>query len=133
MGEVGLLPNRGGDKLTFTATPLKGKLCPAGATMFSEKMWQQIAARFGLSVRELQCVRGVFDDQTEFAIAADLGISPQTVHAYSKRLHRKLAVNDRVNLVLRIVDEYLALTAVPGSTLLPICARHAVACCPRHK
>jgi DNA-binding CsgD family transcriptional regulator len=133
MGKVRSLPNQGGDKLTFTATPLTGKLCPVGAAMFSEKAWQQITAHFGLSPRELQYVRGVFDDQTEFAIAVDLGISPQTAHVYSKRLHRKLAVNDRVNLVLRIVDEYLALTAAPGSTMPPICARRAADRCPMHK
>jgi DNA-binding NarL/FixJ family response regulator len=62
----------------------------------------------------LQIVRAVFDDQTEYAIAADLGISPHTVHTHFERLHRKLAVSDRVQLVLRVTEASLVLTTVPA-------------------
>ena len=81
--------------------------------MFTAQAWDQIARSLGLSGRELQIVRGVFDDRIESAIAADLGISAHTVHTYFDRLHRKLGVATRTGLVLRITREFLALAASP--------------------
>ena len=98
--------------------------------MFSEQAWLEIARSLRLSPRELQIVRGVFDDHTEFAIAADLGISPHTVHTHIDRLHHKLAVVDRVTLILRVMDEFLALTLAPGSVLPSICPNRAAGRCP---
>jgi len=98
--------------------------------MLSEQAWAEIARSLTLSVRELQILRGVFDDRTEFAIAADLGISPHTVHSHVERLYKKLAVADRVELILTIVREFLRLTVLRGSTLPPICAHQAAGNCP---
>lgn len=114
-----------------TDSPATHKLrCPLGAAMFSERAWQEIARSLKLSGRELQIVRKVFDDHTEFTIAADLGVSPHTIHTYCERLYRKLAVTDRVKLVLRITDEFLALTVASGSVLPPICANRTAGRCP---
>ena len=74
--------------------------CPLGAAMFSEQAWQEIARSLRLCGQELQIVRGVFDDHTEAAIAANLRVWPHTVHTHCERLYRKLAVTDRVKLVL---------------------------------
>jgi DNA-binding NarL/FixJ family response regulator len=98
--------------------------------MFSEPAWEAIARSLKLSGRELQIVRAVFDDETEFCIAAELGISAHTVHTYVERLHRKLAVNDRGRLILRVVDEFLRLTAAPDSILPAICANRTAGRCP---
>ena len=98
--------------------------------MLSDQAWREIARSLTLSVRELQIVRGIFDDHTDFAIAADLGISPHTVHTHIERLHHKLAVADRVELVLRIVLEFVALTIAPGTVLPSICANRAAGRCP---
>ena len=98
--------------------------------MISESAWAEIARSLKLSGRELQIVRGIFHDHTEFAIAADLGISSHTVHSHIERLHHKLAVKNRVELILRIVDEFINLTASPGSVLPPICAHWAANRCP---
>ncbi len=98
--------------------------------MFSEDAWTEIAHSLALSPRELQIVRGIFDDRTEFALAADLGISPHTVHTHIERLHQKLGVTDRVELVLRITNEFLTLTAAPESTLPSICANRTAGRCP---
>ncbi len=83
--------------------------------MFSDKAWLEIAHRLKLSERETQIVRGVFNDQTEFTIGVNLGISPSTVHTHCQRLYRKLAVTDRVKLVLRVTNAFLALTTTRGS------------------
>jgi len=114
-----------------TDSPATHKLrCPLGTAMFSKQAWDEIARSLKLSGRELQIVKDVFDDRTESAIAAHLGVSPCTIHTHCERLYHKLAVTDRVKLVLRIMDEFLALTAAPGSILPSICANRAAGRCP---
>jgi DNA-binding CsgD family transcriptional regulator len=98
--------------------------------MLNEQAWSEIARSLKLSPRELQIVRGVFDDHTDFAIGANLGISTHTVHTHFDRLHRKLGVSDRVELVLRVIQEFVALTVAPESVLPSICARRAAGRCP---
>jgi len=100
--------------------------------MIGEQAWAEIARSLRLSPRELQILRGIFDDHTEFAIAVDLAISPHTVHTYVDRLHHKLGVVDRVTLVLRVMDEFLSLTVAPGSALPSLCANRAAGRCPLH-
>jgi DNA-binding NarL/FixJ family response regulator len=102
----------------------------AGSAMFSADAWTQIARRLALSGRELQIVRGTFDDRTEMEIAADLHISPSTIHTHVERLHHKLAITDRAQLLLRVMQEFIALTAAPGSDLPPICAIRTARNCP---
>jgi len=104
--------------------------CPLGAAIFSARAWNEIARSLKLSKRELQIVQKVFDDRTELAIADDLGVSPHTIHTHCERLYHKLTVTGRVKLVLRIADEFLALTLAPGSTLPPICMNRAAGRCP---
>lgn len=59
------------------------------SVILSAQAWQQLARSLRLTKREIQIVRGIFDDQTELAIAANLGISTHTVHTHVERLHRK--------------------------------------------
>lgn len=117
--------------LAKTDSPATHKLrCPLGAAMFSDQAWEEIARNLKLSSRELQIVRKVFDDHTEFAIADDLSVSPHTIHTHCERLYRKLAVTDRVRLVLRVMDEFLALTVASETVLPPICANRVAGRCP---
>ena len=144
--------SRSGDKSFSTRLPSKGSLIlckadsslgfspanyrpvhPLGAAVFSEQAWREIARSLKLSGRELQILRDVFDDYTEFTIAANLKVSPHTIHTHCERLYRKLAVTDRVKLVLRVIYEFLALTLAPGSVLPPICANRAAGHCPLHR
>ena len=46
------------------------------------------------------------------------------------RLYYKLAVADRVGLVVRAMDEFLTLTAAPESILPSICANRTAGRCP---
>jgi DNA-binding CsgD family transcriptional regulator len=108
----------------------QSRITRSGSAIFSERAWLAISRTLNLSGRELQILRGTFDGRTEFAIAADLGISAHTVHTHIGRLHRKLRVLDRVELVLRVTHEFLRLTTQPGSQLPPICAHRAAGYCP---
>jgi DNA-binding CsgD family transcriptional regulator len=91
-----------------------------GSAMFGEQAWAEISRGLNLSGRELQIVRGIFDDRIEIAIAADIGISPHTVRTHLRRLHRKLGVTNRVQLILRITNEFLALPPVHPQSPLPV-------------
>ena len=64
----------------------------AGSALLSEAEWAETARALRLSGRELQIVRGVFDNHKEAAIAANLGITPHTVDTHLVRLYRKLRV-----------------------------------------
>jgi DNA-binding CsgD family transcriptional regulator len=105
----------------------------AAADVFSKKAWEAIAVSLELSGRELEIVRSVFEDRTEYAIATDLHISPHTVHTHVERLHHKLRVANRVQLVLRILDKFHDLTVSPQMKLPPICANWQNGVCPFYR
>jgi len=107
------------DSATFLAKVKVVKQLATGnrpsSAIFSSQAWIEIGRSLKLSGRELQIVRGVFDDRTEFAIAFELGISPHTIHSHMERLYHKLTVSSRVELVVRVMDEFLVLTISPQS------------------
>lgn len=94
-----------------------GSRSRAGSAIFSAAVWQQISLNLQLSIRELQIILGTFNDQTETTIAANLRISRSTVHTYVERLHHKLGVADRAQLILRVVQEFMALPKPPRCCL----------------
>jgi hypothetical protein len=98
--------------------------------MFSQKAWEEIARNLKLSGQQLQIVKGMFNDLTDASIADNLKISPHTVHTYVERLYRRLGVTGRVRLVLRVMDEYNALTLASGTILPPLCATFSAGRCP---
>jgi DNA-binding CsgD family transcriptional regulator len=98
--------------------------------VFNKRVWAAITRSFHLSDREQQLVRGVFDDCTDYSIASALKISAHTVHTHFGRLYHKLRVANRAQLIVRVLDEFLAMTASPGSALPPVCPYHAAHRCP---
>jgi DNA-binding CsgD family transcriptional regulator len=101
-----------------------------GAGVLSDTAWSEIKCSLGLSGRELEITRGIFDNLTEGAIAADLCISEHTVHMHLNRLYRKIQVSTRTQIVLRVLHEFLLLTALESSCLPPICRNRAKGRCP---
>jgi len=79
------------------------------ARHLSRAQWRSIAVRLGLSPREDQIVRCLFDSKNERTIALELGISHHTVHTHVKRLYRKLDVTDRAGLLAEILSAFLSL------------------------
>jgi DNA-binding CsgD family transcriptional regulator len=80
---------------------------PKPSALLASGIWPNLAAQLRLSPREVQVVKGVFRDDKEQAIAADLGISPHTVSTYLQRIYAKLRVGSRPQLIVRVVAEYL--------------------------
>lgn len=119
-----LNPSRDG-QAEWLNQPLSVTRRKTGSAMFPPEAWRQIASNLKLSGRELQIVRGTFDDQTESTIAAGLRIAASTVHTHIGRLHHKLAVTNRAQLILRVMQEFMGLTAPPRNQLSLICASRA--------
>src|SRR5215510_1782098 len=84
-------------------------ILPRDRSILSYDAWKTIAKSLRISDRELEIVKGIFDDRKEFAIADELKISMHTVHTHLERLYRKLGVSSRIALVLCILSEYLSL------------------------
>ena len=105
---------RRGKLRTVTEQPL---VRPSGSAIFSEQAWNEVGRRLKLSGRELQIVRGMFNDKIELAIASDLGISHHTVHTHIERLYDKLAVTNRGQLFIQIMMEFVTMTASPKSAM----------------
>jgi DNA-binding CsgD family transcriptional regulator len=101
-----------------------------GAAAFSFEAWQSIRRGLKLSAREFQIMHGIFDNKLECAIAAELGISINTVRTELRRLRRKLSSANRVSLVLSVVEEFLRQTCSDKTTLPSICRDHASGRCP---
>jgi DNA-binding CsgD family transcriptional regulator len=57
--------------------------------MLSDEDWARLRRQMMLTGREMQVLRGVFDEQTDEAIAVTLGIRPRTVRTHLERLYRK--------------------------------------------
>jgi DNA-binding CsgD family transcriptional regulator len=77
------------------------------SSLFTGEEWQALADWLELSPRETQIVQGVFDNHKENEIAGNLNLSPHTVHAYLRRVYRKLGVAGRVPLVVMVLDAHL--------------------------
>ncbi len=86
-----------------------------GSSIFSNKEWDELECDLKLSPRALQLVRGIFDDQTEEAIAYDLSISVHTVHSYLIRIYQRFGVCSREQLLVYVFGRYLERHRLPKS------------------
>jgi len=80
-----------------------------GQGVFVPGEWRSLASCLGLSPRECGIVRAVFDGDSEKDTAARLGLSPHTVHTYLWRIYRKLRVQSREELLVRVFAEFRSL------------------------
>ena len=92
--------------------PGRGRLPASGARkLLPRRAWRKVQRSLGMTPRELAVVQSLFDNSSEPAIARELGVTVHTVHTHFGRLYAKLGVRSHVQLVLRILAEYLALSA----------------------
>lgn len=81
--------------------------------LFTVEEWTAIRTVLNLSPRESDVTLGLLAGETEVDIATRLGISAHTVHCHVTRLHRKLNVQSKSDLLLRVFGTYLSLTRIP--------------------
>ncbi len=83
--------------------------------------WTTIATRLCLSGKEAEIVKGVLQDLKDEEIADALGMSVHTLRTHVGRLHTKLGVEDRVQLVSVVFATYLeVLGEAPTQAPLPV-------------
>ncbi len=86
-----------------------------GQAVFVPGEWRSLAHCLGLSPRETGIVRAVFDGDSEKRTAERLGLSPHTVHTYLWRIYRKLQVQSREGLLVRVFAEFRSLPKRPAN------------------
>ena len=86
-----------------------------GKRLVTPDQWKKIAYILGISEREQEVCQLLFDGITREEIAKQMDIKVRTVRHYLERLHTKLRVNNRVALVLRIVQVRDSLKDIPDS------------------
>ncbi len=94
---------------------LDAQTAARGSLILSKKEWHALGRDLKLSPRAMQLVRGIFDDQTEEAIADDLSISAHTVHSYFTRIYQRLGVCSREQLLVFTFGRYLQRRRLPKS------------------
>ena len=77
---------------------------PASHDLLTREQWQGLHSRFNLSAREVDVVRAIFDGHSESEVGSLLGISPNTVHTHVRHIYRKVAVRDRGQLIVRVIE-----------------------------
>ncbi len=95
-----------------------------GQGVFVPGEWRSLASCLGLSPRECGIVRAVFDGNSEKDTAARFGLSPHTVHTYLWRIYRKLGVQSREELLVRVFAEFRTLPKRSSAARKKQDARH---------
>jgi DNA-binding NarL/FixJ family response regulator len=75
-----------------------------GSRLVVPEEWPAIARSFGLTTREREVVILLFRGRTCASIAQDLSIRTRTVRQYLEQIYNKLDIQDRIELVLRIIE-----------------------------
>ncbi len=99
-----------------------------GHGLFCEEAWAAIADKLELSPRQMEVARCVLTDQSDEEIARALGLSRGTVHTHVERLHEKLDVHSRVQVVTRVVAAYTPILPPPSADVASAAAVPSVAC-----
>jgi len=84
-----------------------------GSAIFSDRVWVVLGDTLGLTETQLQIIRAVFDESTEYAMAANLGVSIDKIRSELSHIHRKLGTQDRVELALLVMAEFIRLFGDP--------------------
>jgi DNA-binding NarL/FixJ family response regulator len=75
-----------------------------GNRLIEPEEWPGIANQLGLTTREWEVVIFLFRGHACAAIASNLSIGSRTVRQYLEQIYQKIDVQDRVELVLRIIE-----------------------------
>ena len=78
-----------------------------GSRLFRDEEWYVLVNRLGLSPREAEIVRLVFDDLSKPEIARQLNLSSHTIQTYLRRLYQKLDVRSRGELITLVFFRFL--------------------------
>jgi DNA-binding CsgD family transcriptional regulator len=78
---------------------------------FDDLAWPSVAAALGLSPRELEITRCLVSDVVESAIGERLGLSRHAAYDHLQRVYRKVGVNSRLELIVKVFSIHLLVAA----------------------
>jgi DNA-binding NarL/FixJ family response regulator len=82
----------------------------SGASYFTGPVMEKLRHRrshITLSTREIEVLQGMARGQANKAIAAEMGVSAETVKTFVTRILEKLGVQDRTRAVIEALDRGL--------------------------
>jgi len=71
--------------------------------LFCDSIWSRTCITLRLSGKDIDLIRTIFGGNGEKEAAAQLGLSRRAIHWRLERLHAKLSVRSRSELILRLV------------------------------
>lgn len=78
-----------------------------GEPLFSDQQWDNLETRLNLPLRQCQVIRKLFEGCSDKQIAQEVGVALPTVRSHLRRIYTKFDVQDRTELVLFIVREFI--------------------------
>ncbi len=91
---------------------------PSGEPIFTECQWELLEERMVLPPRQRQVIRHLFDGMSDKQIAGALGVSLPTVRSHLGRIYARFDVQDRTELVLHVVREFIAMDGISDNDIV---------------
>lgn len=73
--------------------------------LFDDQTWTQVVEKLELPPQQARIVKGILHGMNDKQIAHQLGLSVPTVRTYLGRIFDRLRVDDRVQVILRVVAQ----------------------------
>jgi DNA-binding NarL/FixJ family response regulator len=99
-------PQRGGDGPEAGLSP-----ADQGPVLLGQRQWRFLQKRYELTPREVQIAELVCRGQGNGRIAASLNIQTATVKTHIRNIYRKVRVKNKINMLLRFLQETQSHTA----------------------
>jgi len=80
--------------------------------IFSEVQWERLEDRLSLPRRQRQVIRQLFEGRSDKQIADAIGVALPTVRSHLRRIYGKFDVQDRTELILFIVREFIRIDGI---------------------
>jgi len=81
---------------------------PRLAANFEAARWDRATTALGVSLKELEVIRALFRGDSEKEAAVRLALPQRTVHARLERVHARLGVRTRTELLVTVLAAVLA-------------------------
>lgn len=85
--------------------------------IFTDQQWESLEARLSLPPRQCQVIRHLFHGHSDKQIAEAIGVALPTVRSHLRRVYTRFNVQDRTELVLHIVREFIHMNDLSNNVI----------------